>query len=617
MNKWPSWTLLVHFVLACQLVTAQISVSVDKPTATYQIGETIRFKISSTRGGVVNYTLMYDDYAPLVRTGTVNTTAGQPVNVTFVATEPGSIRCDVTQGTDFFRTGAVVDPFKIPVYESEPADFDAFWQRQKTRLAQIPIDPKIKPYKVNDYSTTYEVNLASIENRRVYGYLTVPNATGPFPGVIVLPSFGNTPGLVQPDVAAAEFGGAISLAISIMNTPPDQTDPKGFNPDIGTNPDSIFYKYALMAAVRGIDYLFTRPDFDKKNLCALGVSQGGGLALLTAGLDKRVTLLAASNPSHCQHTGLRYNKPSGFPYYIYFSKLAHGTAEHEKATASAVKYYEGAFFARRFTGPVLFSISYKDDVNAPSTTFAAYNQFRGPVFLVHHREGGHYDNPEEFWLGRFDFFRRYLPGAERAPWPWKEATTGYMISAGEDLTGKTGLNIQLNGQIEYNTIKQPLTEVQWELVSGPGRASFTNPNGYTTKVSFTHPGEYWIRFSGADLSPLQNKFRYYTLSDFVKVTVTGTITDVETIEEPGFQLGPNPVNDQLHVYWKDIHFQQAEVKVVDILGRIYWKGRIFPQVGGSAIEIDTNGWSEGTYFIQAYIKEKNAVILRRFVKISP
>ena len=110
----------------------------------------------------------------------------------------------------------------------------------------------------------------------------------------------------------------------------------------------------------------------------MGVSQGGGLAYLLAGIDDRVSLLIASNPTMGQHVGFKYDRASGFPYY-----LANVTANNQgnttlfNATVNATKYYDAMFAARRFKGASFTLTGLKDMVVPSGTVIASYNQLPG------------------------------------------------------------------------------------------------------------------------------------------------------------------------------------------------------------------------------------------------
>ena len=84
------------------------------------------------------------------------------------------------------------------------------------------------------------------------------------------------------------------------------------------------------------------PNFNQEDIAVMGFSQGGGLAMMVAGVDDRVDVLASSIPSHCQHGGIEENKASGFPYY-----LQRYTGAQRQVVKEATSYYENSFFVKR------------------------------------------------------------------------------------------------------------------------------------------------------------------------------------------------------------------------------------------------------------------------------
>ena len=71
------------------------------------------------------------------------------------------------------------------------------------------------------------------------------------------------------------------------------------------NRDNYYMKRVYLACIRCIDFLTALPEWDGKNVIVQGASQGGALALVTAALDKRVTLCAASHPALSLHDKLQ------------------------------------------------------------------------------------------------------------------------------------------------------------------------------------------------------------------------------------------------------------------------------------------------------------------------
>ena len=496
---------------------AQVELYADRETAMYELGENMNFLLTSNTSGEATYTIANDRLTTPLKSETINVIAGETISIPFQSTEAGMVLCTATINGAQAKAGAAFSPYLIQPLEEEPSDFDAFWSAAKSELANVPIDPQTTLYTESQYSKTYRINLANINNRRVYGYLTVPNGAGSYPAVLGLPSFGDSPNLVQPDPTVAEYLGALSMQISIHNAEPDQVDPNAYLPNNITDPNSIYYKLSLLACIRAVDYLFSRSDFDGINMAVNGVSQGGGLAIMLAGIDDRVSLLVQSNAALCEHAGLKYNKASGFPYYLQSSAETDGSSSHSVQTLAAAKYFDAVYFAKRYTGPSLHFISYEDDVCPPATVFAAFNQIAGEKVLMHSRELAH-NHPPEYWNGRFDFYRKHFGDAVNPTFPWASTTKGYSIDAGEDAYIAATETANLLGQITFDNATVSLP-VKWQKVDGNGTAYFIDETMQETGVNFSQAGEYTLRLQAEDYALLSTDAKYYTLIDQLKVLV--------------------------------------------------------------------------------------------------
>ena len=504
---------ILFFIFFSFSLVAQLNVETNELDATYEVGDAMTFQVTSNSTAPISWVLKYDKHAPIISSGVINGSSG---TVSYTGTHPGAVLCEVIQGNNKAIASAVFDPFDIQPFEQEPADFDAFWNSQKALLAGVPINPVVTLYSTTNYSKTYRVTLDQIDGRKVYGYLSVPNGVGPFPGVVVMPPYGNVQNIALPETDLAEKGGMLALAISIHNAPPDQVDPNAYQPDDYSDREGNYYRYAYLAGVRAIDYIFSRSDFDGENFVMSGVSQGAGLATCVAGLDNRVDLLTISNPALCQTTGLAFDREASFPNYILQSRNNFGTAAHEAATREASKYYDATFFARRFDGPSMVMLSYEDVVTPAATGFAAFNQLEGPKIVVHSTELDH-SHPYEYWVGRFEFYRRHLPN-DTAPFPWNPNTTGYYIDAGADVS-VAGSSLALSGSIEYNMTNNPNFELNWRKISGPGDVSFSNSNSYNPLATFSDPGNYVLEFRGRDNALLNTNEKFISIIDYITVTV--------------------------------------------------------------------------------------------------
>lgn len=502
-------------LLGSQLLVAQIEVHPDRPTAHYALGETARFVVQSPyTSGTATYSISADSRTPNYASGTIQVVAGQPTTIPYTPDISGIVTCTVNLNGQFAISSAGIGMDEIDSMEDEPSDFDAFWQNQLERAEAIPLDPQVSFYRTNNQSDTYRFSIANIDNRRMYGYITIPKGGGQYPAMITLPAYGEGANLTAPDEVSARVLRTISVSLSIHNVAPDNVDPNAYEPEDIANRENYYYKQAIIGIKRVIDYLHTRPDFDGQNLVVSGVSQGGGLATMIGGLDDRVDLIALSNPALAYHVAAKYGRPAGFPHYIWQSRVRFGTPTHETQTTRAAKYYDAVYFAKRYKNPALLTVGYRDEVTHPDGGFAIRNQWRDKVIFLHSLRTGH-GHPAEYWDGRYDAIRRFVPAMRQQPY----TGLGYVANAGEDLQVVVNGVLNMTGQVvqEYNVLNN--LPVRWEKISGPGTVDFSHPNSYNTNVVFSAEGKYTLRFAADVTEQLVGEGKYYTLMDHVVVTV--------------------------------------------------------------------------------------------------
>ena len=498
---------------------AQITVTTDHADGNYSVGESVHFQIHSTVSATGTYTINRGKYTDAILTGTVPLTAGVTSVITVPGSEPENLHFTISTGWAGGMATAMVGADDLVPFETEPADFDAFWNGVKAELAAVPMNPQVVPYNQTGYSKSYTVSLGNIDGRHVYGMLTVPNGPGPFPVVLEMPAYGSFP--ISPETQFAERANAITLSITIHNAPATTTDPNAYSPNDPSDRNTIYHKHSVTAGIRALDYLTSRPDFNGTDVAISGVSQGAGLGLLIAGIDSRVKLLTIGTPTMASHPGLLHNHPSGFPYYLRIP-IENNDPQEIAAVLQATKYYEAASAAKRFKGNVFLLTSYNDQVTIPETQFIASNFFEGKKVILHNIPGGHDNRPTEYLFGRFEYLRRFFPDSNNPPFPWSSTQKGYMADAGPDKTATAGVPLSLTGSIiDNNENTNPNIPVAWRKISGPGTVTFSSAQAYNTNATFSTNGTYVLEFRGKDTGLLASKKLFYTISDRVVITVGG------------------------------------------------------------------------------------------------
>jgi cephalosporin-C deacetylase len=406
-----------------RIATVQVRVAPERPDWTYAVGEPARFLVSVTadnqplEGAVVTYSVGPERMPAEKRTLAVPR-AGAIIDGGTMR-EPGFLRCVVeteVAGRAYRSVAtAAFSPEKLTPWQTEPEDFDAFWEKGRAALAKIPLEARLTllPEACTDKVDVYHVSFRNLPNpwggkTQVYGILCEPKAPGKYPAILRLPGAGVRPYTGDRDTAAR---GAITLQIGIhgipVNLPPAVYDElnvgalfryQRFNLD---DREAYYYRRVVLGCLRANDFLVSRPAWDGKHLIASGASQGGWLALATTALDRRVTGLTVMHPGMCDMTADFHGRAGGWPRPFSPDEKA----ENSAAKIATTTYYDGVNFARRIKVPGFYTWGFNDEVCAPTSIYAAYNLITAPKELGLTLELGHAYTSEQWdavqdWIAR-------------------------------------------------------------------------------------------------------------------------------------------------------------------------------------------------------------------------
>jgi cephalosporin-C deacetylase len=392
-----------------------VTVTPDHPDWTYRPGEAVTFRVDVIRdghqvaGARVKYSVGPEMLPPVTQAAAVVgatplTVAGGTLNA------PGFLRLVATADVDgrtYRGVGtAGFGPDRIEPTQVNPPDFDAFWEAERKRLAALPLDAKWTP--LPDYSTPdadcSQINLQNVGltdgASRLYGILCMPHAPGKYPALLSVPGAG-----VRPYRGLAEIAGRglITFQIGIHGIPVIQPQEvydslargglSGY-PTFGLDSrERYYYRRVYTGTLRANDFLTSLPQWDGRNLGVTGGSQGGALAIVTAGLDKRVTRLAAYYPALSDVTGYLKERAGGWPHMF---RATDGPNVHrDEAKIVTTRYYDVVNFARRVTAPGLYSWGFNDETCPPTSMYAAYNLIKAPKRLMLAYNTGHNSTQEQ------------------------------------------------------------------------------------------------------------------------------------------------------------------------------------------------------------------------------
>ena len=347
------------------------------------------YKYGIPRNGEVTYTVGNDLLGTDTK-GTVTLKNGRAkINIGTKKT-PGfrdvvlTMKLDGQSYTHHVKVG--FSPEKIQPFTQEPKDFNTFWQGNLDELAKIPLSytKEIAKEYCTDKVDCYLVKIpVSRRKQCVYGYLFYPKNAQPGKHPVVLCPPGAGIKTIKEPLRHKYYAenGFIRLEIEIHGLDPRlpketfddisrafNSDATGYLENGIDNRDRYYMKHVYLALVRCIDLLTSLPEWDGRNVAGQGGSQGGALALVAAGLDKRVNLCVVNHPALSDMAG--YTEKGRTGGYPHFNRM---TGLYTPSNISTMAYYDVVNFARKVKATTYMTWGYNDNTCPPTTSYAVWN----------------------------------------------------------------------------------------------------------------------------------------------------------------------------------------------------------------------------------------------------
>ncbi len=304
-----------------------------------------------------------------------------------------------------------------PANDNRPSSdkIDDFWSRTLKRTESKSLNAQEElvnePVQYVKIRVTYE----SLDGVKIRAYLAKPYDTGSkvprrFPAIITGPGY-------RGDGWGLELSESLRGYVILHVCPRSQGESaelwKIDGPDFLTwhisRPEGYFYQGAYMDMVRGVDYLCSRPDVDPNRIGAIGISQGGGLALAVAALDPRIKAVVARIPFLCDM------RLAAVAHESLAKTLLNRYHALTPQNLSTLDYFDQLNLAHRNHAATLLCAGGKDTTCPPQTIQAVFDQLPGIKALavypnMDHPSGSDSVSTENFYDMTWDWAQRYLKG---------------------------------------------------------------------------------------------------------------------------------------------------------------------------------------------------------------
>ena len=287
-----------------------------------------------------------------------------------------------------------------------PQDFAAFWQGVLAELAEVPVEWERLP-GVGGETATHTVDwlrFSSLDDLLIYGWLAVPKCLplGGHRGYLWLPgySLGN-----PPPGPEALYPDTLTLGLNLHGNLPDTpyAHPSASGADYITegidSPQTYIYRRIIAHCRRALEVLAEQPEVSRDRLMVGGMSQGGGLALVTAALSPPVRLCLADMPwlgaldlalSLLDRDKYKRMKTARYPDARgLIADYAEAHPERAAQIYETYRYLDPLSHAASITCPTQVSAGGRDPSCKPPTVYAVYNELVCRKEMLFLMQAGH------------------------------------------------------------------------------------------------------------------------------------------------------------------------------------------------------------------------------------
>ena len=297
-----------------------------------------------------------------------------------------------------------------------PGDFSAFWEATIAEARAIGGDISIVPAATTLKAVeAFDVTFPGFGGHPIKGWLVLPaDRSGRLPLVVQYLGYGGGRGFPHEQLHWAASG----YAYFRMDTRGQGSgwstgataDPVGTTPSIPgmmtkgiLDKHDYYYRRVFTDAVRAIDMLVAQDFADGGKIAVCGGSQGGGIALAAAGIDRRIKAVMPDVPFLCDYP--RAVQKAGRDPYLEIVRFLAQHRDKKAQVFETLNYFDGINFARQARAAALFSVAVMDETCPPSTVYGAYNAYAGAdksieEYEFNNHEGGQafQDRAQMVWL---------------------------------------------------------------------------------------------------------------------------------------------------------------------------------------------------------------------------
>jgi cephalosporin-C deacetylase len=255
-----------------------------------------------------------------------------------------------------------------------PEDFDAFWRDTVAEADAVRLD--FHRGFTNEYElpgfVVNTLDFAGVQGRRVNGWIAYPEGERRLPGFIWVPPYGRE-SLLPNRYGTRE--GFVSLSLNFHGEASFHQEKyvkeRGYFAEGAGDPETWVFRRMIQDALVAVRVLQAQVEADEDRLGAMGMSQGGGMAIWLGAFSPIVKAVCADMPflGAIQHT--LSHDVHRYPLRELVDSMDDIPVGRERVM-NTVSYFDTMNVATRCEKPTQVSVGLKDPACRPPTVRAIF-----------------------------------------------------------------------------------------------------------------------------------------------------------------------------------------------------------------------------------------------------
>jgi cephalosporin-C deacetylase len=287
-----------------------------------------------------------------------------------------------------------------------PVDIDEYWDKALEEMRATNPEVELVPAKFQvPFADCFNLYFTGVRGARIHAkYLRPKQVTENKPAILQFHGYSGSSGDWNDKLQY------VALGFSVFAL--DCRGQGGYSEDLGgvtgntlnghiirgldAGAENLLFRHIFLDTAELACIAMTMPETSKKEIYAMGGSQGGALTLACAALEPKVSKLAPFYPFLSDYRRvweMDLAKDAYEELRAYFRRFD-PLHVREEEIFNTLGYIDLQNLAKRIRGEVLMATGLMDTICPPSTQFAVYNKITAPKEMVIYPDYGHEGLPE-------------------------------------------------------------------------------------------------------------------------------------------------------------------------------------------------------------------------------